>query len=92
MDEEKKGLRSETQVNLKIQEEQAENDLENGWDSCCFRADRRAITYFTTLSISLVIIAFCIVKLSGDRSCEETNGWMSLLTFVIGIYIRAPSM
>ena len=54
--------------------------------------DRRAVQYFTTLGVSLVIITLCVAKLYGELPCSEQNGWIALLTFVIGIYIKAPSL
>ena len=89
--EEKKCLaKTESQVNLRIAEREAENDIENGWDSCCFRLDRRAVMYFTTLGVSMSVMIFCIIKLSDNIPCEQQNGWISLLSLVIGIYIKSP--
>jgi len=98
MDEETKNLTNDDttrgrDIELKIHEEKNKTELENFWRSCsgCI-IDKRSLTFFTTLCISLIIIAFCIVKLSLTTSCEETNTWLALLMFVIGIWIKNPSM
>ena len=96
-DEEKKMIdesciRQERQVNLMIHEKEEESKINNNWESCCLTMDRRAVQYFTTLGVSSVIITLCVVKLSGELPCEQQNGWIALLTFVIGIYIKSPSL
>ena len=80
-------------IELKIHEEKNKTELENHWRSCsgCI-IDKRSLTFFTTLGISLIIIAFCIFKLSLSPSCEDTNTWLALLMFVIGIWIKNPSI
>ena len=78
------------QHRVTINERKAELDLEIRWKSCCFTMDRRAIMYFTTLTVSGIVMALCIVKLSEDIPCEQQNGWISLLSLVIGIYIKSP--
>ena len=72
-------------------EHQTPIDQQNTWNSCCLTLDRRATVFFSTLTISLIIIAFCITKLVMARSCEEANTWISLLTFILGIWVIQPS-
>ena len=96
-EDEKKSLddfsrRHEREVNLTIHEKEEESKINNNWESCCLTVDRRAVQYFTTLGVSSVIICLCVVKLSGDLPCQEQNGWIAMLTFVIGIYIKSPSL
>ena len=93
-EEEKKEMyRTESQINLRIHENEAKADLENNWRSCsgCL-IDKRSLVFFTTLRISVAVIAFCIVKLSLSHSCEDSNTWMALLMFVLGVWVRAPSL
>ena len=73
-----------------IEEKRADQDLDVRWRSCCFTLDKRATMYFTTLGISVTVMTLCIVKLSADIPCEQQNGWISLLSLVIGIYIKSP--
>lgn len=61
------------------------------YKSCCFEIDRKATIFFTTLSLSLLTITFCIFKLTQQNlSCSEQNSYMSLMTFILGIYMRSP--
>ena len=75
-------------MELKIQED----ELENTWQSCCLTMDKRATMFFTQLIISVGIMIFCVVKLSLSKSCEDSNQWMALLTFVLGIWIKSPTL
>jgi hypothetical protein len=62
------------------------------WRSCggC-RFDPRVLMFFSSLFISLLIIVFCITKIALSSVCEETNTYMSLLMFVLGIWLPHPS-
>jgi hypothetical protein len=74
-------------------EQESKETENNTWRSCsgCI-IDKRTLGFFTTLGISLVIIAFCITKLFMSLSCEEGNVYMGLLMFVIGIWCRSPTV
>lgn len=65
-------------------EEHKENTT---WESCCFRVDRRMFMFIVQLIISLLVIIFSMIQLVfNDGSCF----YESLLTLVIGYWIRAP--
>ena len=67
-------------------------DLEDRtWKSCCLEMDRKAVVFFATLAISLIMIAFCIFQLTTSKSCEAQQAYMGLLTLVLGIWIKSPS-
>jgi hypothetical protein len=67
-------------------------DLEDRtWKSCCLEVDRKAVVFFSTLGISLIMIAFCIFQLTTSKSCEAQQAYMGLLTLVLGIWIKSPS-
>jgi hypothetical protein len=92
MDEINNNLRvHEAEVELKIHEHKEENIINNTWKSCCFTLDKRSTIFFSTYSMSLILVFFCIFKLSGNLSCAEQNTWVGLMTMVIGIYMRAPT-
>ena len=61
------------------------------WKSGCLIIDRKAVVFFSTLTISLIVIGFCIFKLTYSESCEAQNTYIGLLTLVLGIWIRSPS-
>ena len=50
---------------LKAEDTQAENT----WKSMCMVMDRRAVQYFTQISIIGSVMMFCIFKLTTDTSC-----------------------
>ena len=61
------------------------------WRSCCLTIDRRAVQFFSQLSISLIIIVFCLFQLHIKPKCD-TGEYLSLLTMVLGIWIEAPRL
>lgn len=56
------------------------------WRSCCIEVDSRALLFFSQLLISLIVLLFCIVRISlvNDSWAEMTA------TFIIGIWLPAP--
>ena len=61
------------------------------WRSCSgCSTDPRLLRFSSSLVISLIIIIFCIIQISLSNSCEETNTFMSLLMFVIGVWLPSP--
>lgn len=56
------------------------------WKSCCFELDRRAVSFFTQLFISLMIITFCLFQLHTLDKCDSTE-YLSLLTMVLGVWV-----
>jgi hypothetical protein len=61
------------------------------WKSGCMEMDKKAVVFFATLAISLIMIAFCIFQLTTSKSCEAQQAYMGLLTLVLGIWIKSPS-
>ena len=79
-------------IDMNIHQEEKKVQLENTWQSCCITLDKRATVFFSTLTISFMIIIFCIYQLTRGLSCEESNSYMSLLTFVVGVWVRQPEL
>lgn len=94
MDEEKlvHARSDERVVELRIHEDEKKSELENTWRSGCLTMDKRATLFFTQLAISVAVMTFCVVELTTAKTCEETNTWISLLMFILGIWIKAPTM
>ena len=71
---------------LKAEDTQAENT----WKSMCLEMDRRAVQYFTQISIIGGVMIFCIFKLTTDTSCVAQQAYTGLLTLLIGILAPSP--
>ena len=65
-------------------------EQENTWRSCCYDLNKNAVQYFTTISIIVGIMVFCIYKLSTNESCENQTAYMGLLTLLLGILSPSP--
>ena len=71
---------------LKAEDTQAENT----WKSMCLEMDRRAVQYFTQISVIGGVMIFCIFKLTTDTSCVAQQAYTGLLTLLIGILAPSP--
>jgi len=56
------------------------------WKSCCFELDRRAVSFFTQLFISLMTITFCLYQLHTLPKCDSGE-YLSLLTMILGVWV-----
>jgi len=56
------------------------------WKSCCFELDRRAVSFFTQLFISLMTITFCLFQLHTLPKCDSGE-YLSLLTMILGVWV-----
>jgi hypothetical protein len=68
-----------------------EFERSNVWKSCCLRVDKRAITFFSQFTISLIIIIFCLGQLYILDKCDS-DIYMNLLTLILGTWLPNPSM
>ena len=62
----------------------------DSWKSCCLIVDKRAVQYFSTLSIITGIIIFCIFQLIEVQDCPTQSTYVALLTMLIGIIAPSP--
>ena len=70
--------------------ENLNNKNNNRWESCCFIIDRRVLIFTSQLLIGLIIISFCIYKLSVND--ENPALYYGLLTFIIGVFLPSPKV
>ena len=68
------------------------NDDDNTWKSCCVHADKRAISFFSQLSISILVIVFCLYQLIHLTTCDDRQAYIGLLTLILGVWLPAPAM
>ena len=60
------------------------------WKTCCgSRLDKRAVQFFSQLTISLIVIIFSLYQLHREKNTEI---YLSLLTMIIGLYTEAPRL
>ena len=59
--------------------------------SCCSgsKIDKRAVQFFSQLTISLIIIIFSLYQLHNEKNIEI---YLSLLTMILGTWIEAPRL
>ena len=81
---------SQRNMILKHQLEAEDQKNKNTWNSCCIVADRRAIRYFTQISIIAAVMLCTIYQLCTIDTCESQSVYIGLLTMLIGVLIPEP--
>jgi hypothetical protein len=61
-------------------------------ESCCMRVNKHALVFFAQLAISLIVMGFSIYMLSKSETCEHDAMYSGLLSIIIGVWVRAPSI
>ena len=94
-------MSSEEDVKLKIEDDNAIPKLSRSmtfsekqferktyYKTCCgSRLDKRALQFFSQLTISLIVMIFSLYQLHREKDKEI---YLSLLTMIVGIYVEAP--
>lgn len=62
------------------------------WRSCCLILDSRAVLFFSQLSISVIIMIFCIRQMVVLEDTDAQKNYGILLSFIIGIWFPAPKI
>lgn len=59
---------------------------------CCSgtKSDSRLIRFISIYFIILLVFIFCLVMLFNAKTCEDTTGYMALLTMLLGVIIPNP--
>lgn len=70
-------------------ERQSEID-QNTWQSCCFRLDKRAVQYFTRVSVCIATMVFCGVKMATEP--ELSPVYSGMFSFSLGILFPSPKI
>lgn len=74
-----------TSINVEAPEENV--PIGSIWRSCCFQCDSRSVMFFSRLSVSLLVLVFCIYRLCGSLDCTEQQVYVGVLNFIIGAWI-----
>ena len=76
-----------------VRERIINHEIEDTWESCCLKVDKRAVQYFTQMGIIAGVMIFAIVQLSDPNTdCGKEATYMGLLTMMIGLIIPSPAI
>jgi hypothetical protein len=76
----------------RIQELERRIEVENTWNSCCLRTDRRAVIYFSQFGLSTSVVILCIYQLLTKNDCNSNQLFLGLLTLILGVYLPTPKI
>ena len=73
--------------------EHSESDIETTkeWNTCCSHSSINFIKYITTVSMSVIVLIFCIVMIYTNPD-NDNSIYFSLLSSIISIYIPNPTL
>lgn len=62
------------------------------WNTCCCeqKTDSRLIRFIAQYLILLLVFVFCLTMLYRSETCEDTTGYLSLLSLLLGIIVPSP--
>lgn len=84
----------EEQKNIDIEEDKhIDNDIDTSkvWNTCCSHSSVNFIKYITTVSMSVIVLIFCIVMIYSNPQ-NDNSIYFSLLSSIISIYIPNPTL
>ena len=84
----------EEQKNIDIDEDKhIDNDIDTSkeWSTCCSNSSVNFIKYITTVSMSVIVLIFCIVMIYSNPQ-NDNSIYFSLLSSIISIYIPNPTL
>jgi hypothetical protein len=61
------------------------------WNTCCSHSSVNFIKYITTVSMSVIVLIFCIVMIYSNPQ-NDNSIYFSLLSSIISIYIPNPTL
>lgn len=76
----------------RIQELERRLEVENTWNSCCLKTDRRAVIYFSQFGLSASVVVLCIYQLLTKDDCNSNQLFLGLLTLILGVYLPSPKI
>lgn len=80
-----------TESDFSNREVKTTNADPNMWICCRQRpTDSRLLKYLITVFTILILMAFCIVMLIKNESCESQQAYLGLLTLLIGVMMPNP--
>lgn len=82
----------EEHKNINVEEDKhIDNDTSKVWNTCCSHSSVNFIKYITTVSLSLIVLIFCIVMIYSNPQ-NDNSIYFSLLSSIISIYIPNPTL
>ena len=75
-------------LSVPIPQEEEDTQEPKLWRSCCIQLDKQAVMYFSQIGIGVMVLSFSAVQLvRADFQCDQSSGYMALVSFIIGTYV-----
>lgn len=77
---------------MKAEDSQVAFEHSTMWTSCCFRLDKRAISYFGQMLVGIGLCVFCVCMLVVNQDCATFSRYSPLLSFIVGVLLPQPQL
>jgi hypothetical protein len=68
-------------------------ERENTYKSCCILVDKRALLFFSQLSISITTLIVCVYQLiTHYDNCDNNQLYSNILMMILGVWVPQPNM
>ena len=81
-----------TKHKIDVEDDERKFDHSYRWERCCLRVDKRALSFFTQLTISASIVAFTVGMMVAHQDCATFSRYSPLLTLVVGVWLPSPQL
>jgi hypothetical protein len=61
------------------------------WDTCCSHSSREFVKYIITVSISMIVLIFCLFMIAVNPN-DDNSIYFSLLSSIITLYVPSPQI
>ncbi len=75
--------------NIDVKDEPIDDAVE--WDTCCSHSSREFVKYIITVSISMIVLIFCLFMIAVNPN-DDNSIYFSLLSSIITLYVPSPQI
>jgi hypothetical protein len=75
---------------IEIERKRGEVEVDNSYQLCCMRSDRRILLFIVQVLIAVFILGFSFYKLSHGNSCELNTVYITLIGTIVGFFLPNP--
>lgn len=78
-------------IDIEIDDKPDDTIDDKEWDTCCSHSSKEFIKYMVTVSISLIVLIFCLFMITINPD-EDNSIYFSLMSSIITLYVPSPQI
>jgi len=76
---------------IDVKNDEIDINDEKEWHTCCSHSSKEFIKYIITVSISMIVLIFCLFMISINPN-DDNSIYFSLISSIVSVYIPSPTM